>query len=151
MFLEFDIRLRHDDKIKKLSFFRYFQRQVESLQTMAKKLEEELSAGQRKEEALHATTKDLRESLAASKLEAWRLQVRCSRTWALYFFKTSTSIHYLKTAVFYSARCYTFQGDSIFAAVRLKSRLLFKCSAALTLVFRCNALTLSGFRYMKAQ
>ncbi|CAM9098637.1 unnamed protein product, partial [Hapterophycus canaliculatus] len=53
------------------------QSQVESLQTVVQRLEGEVSAGQRKEEALHATAKDLRESLAASKLETWRLQVQC--------------------------------------------------------------------------
>ncbi|CAM9940375.1 unnamed protein product [Scytosiphon promiscuus] len=55
------------------------QRQVETLRTMEKKLEGELLVGQREKEALCATTKDLRESLAASKLEAWRLQVRYIR------------------------------------------------------------------------
>lgn len=53
----------------------FFQRHVESLQTTVKRLEAELLGGQRREEALHAAAKVLREKVAASKLEAWRLQV----------------------------------------------------------------------------
>lgn len=51
------------------------QRHVESLQTTVKRQEAELLGGQRREEALHAAAKILREKVAASKLEAWRLKV----------------------------------------------------------------------------
>eukprot|EP00903_Cladosiphon_okamuranus_P011775 g11068.t1 len=56
------------------------ERHVESLQTTVKRLEAELLAGQRREEALHAAAKVLRETVASSKLEAWRLKEKLNDT-----------------------------------------------------------------------
>lgn len=52
------------------------QRQSESLQATVKRLEVDMLAGQQREEALHTAAKLLRENVAASKLEVWRLQVK---------------------------------------------------------------------------
>ncbi|CAM9883428.1 unnamed protein product [Ectocarpus sp. 13 AM-2016] len=56
------------------------QRQSESLQAMVKRLEVEMLAGQQREEALHVAAKLLRENVAASKLEVWRLQENLRET-----------------------------------------------------------------------
>lgn len=81
--LKFVLRQRFEShsvlslKISSIEYFsrHIFKRHVDSLQTTTKRLEAELLAGQRREEELHATEKKLRENVAASKLEAWRLQV----------------------------------------------------------------------------
>lgn len=54
----------------------FMQRQSESLQATVKRLEVDMLAGQQREEALHTAAKQLRENVAASKLEVWRLQVK---------------------------------------------------------------------------
>ncbi|CAM9729415.1 unnamed protein product [Ectocarpus sp. 12 AP-2014] len=56
------------------------QRQSESLQATVKRLEVDMLAGQQREEALHAAAKLLRENVAASKLEVWRLQENLKET-----------------------------------------------------------------------
>ncbi|CAM9701098.1 unnamed protein product, partial [Ectocarpus sp. 12 AP-2014] len=56
------------------------QRQSESLQATVKRLEVDMLAGQQREEALHIAAKLLRENVAASKLEVWRLQENLRET-----------------------------------------------------------------------
>lgn len=52
------------------------QRHVESLQLAVQKLEAEVSAGTRRDEALHTAAKTLREHETALNLEAVRFKVR---------------------------------------------------------------------------
>ncbi|CAM9606474.1 unnamed protein product [Ectocarpus sp. 8 AP-2014] len=56
------------------------QRQCESLQATVKRLEVDMLAGHQREEALHTAAKLLRENVAASKLEVWRLQENLRET-----------------------------------------------------------------------
>ncbi|CBJ28074.1 conserved unknown protein [Ectocarpus siliculosus] len=56
------------------------QRQSESQQATVKRLEVDMLAGQQREEALHTAAKLLRENVAASKLEVWRLQENLRET-----------------------------------------------------------------------